>query len=140
EKTKIMISGKINESEEQGDFPCGCCGKGVRENSIWCRGCQKWCHGRCSGLGRVKRDDENYRCPACIKGKIDVEKTIVIGSGKKNKKEEQSYPCGCCGKEVRKNAIWCRGCQKWCHGRCSGLGRVKKDDENYRCPACINGK
>ena len=51
EKTKFMITGDDEaEPVEMGEYPCGVCGRGVRENSILCVRCQKWCHKRCSRL------------------------------------------------------------------------------------------
>ena len=36
-----------------GRYPCGVCGHGVGANSVLCTACGKWCHKRCSGLGRL---------------------------------------------------------------------------------------
>src|SRR5213080_4257235 len=50
--------------EESGKFPCGVCGKGVRQNSIKCIKCEKWVHNRCrKDNGKIKPD--KYNCPKC---------------------------------------------------------------------------
>ena len=63
-KTKLIVTGKRSEMIRSGQYPCGECGQGVRQNSILCSSCQNWCHKRCSGL-RVIREDPSFRCPAC---------------------------------------------------------------------------
>ena len=69
EKTKVMITGREpNRRQEEGRYPCGCCGKNVGVNSILCTECGKWCHKRCSGLRNVNEAGENYRCPRCMRG------------------------------------------------------------------------
>ncbi len=76
EKTKIVISGEepmiIMES---GRYPWGCCGRGVGENSVWCAGCERWCHQRCSGVRDVRRAGVDFHCPTCVGGgqtEVDV--------------------------------------------------------------------
>ena len=66
-KTKILVSGKKDEVQQYGDYPCGVCGRGVRENSILCTVCDKWCHQRCSGRSSVV-GVRNFVCPTCVRG------------------------------------------------------------------------
>ena len=40
---------------ERGEVTCGVCGRGVGANSVLCTACGKWCHKRCSGLGRLSQ-------------------------------------------------------------------------------------
>ena len=83
-KTKIMVTGKENEIVQSGRYPCGVCGGGVRDNSILCTLCDKWCHKRCSGLASL-RGVTGFRCPACVSGtspdhtddSMDVEGGII---------------------------------------------------------------
>ena len=69
EKTKVMVTGKEpNRRQEEGRYPCGCCGKNVGVNSVLCTECGKWCHKRCSGLRNVNEAGVHYRCPRCVRG------------------------------------------------------------------------
>ena len=84
EKTKVMVSGRQpKERTEQGRYPCGCCGKGVGVNSVWCEGCQRWIHKRCSGLRDVKEAGTNFRCPMCTRGtrSSDGSEGLVVNGG-----------------------------------------------------------
>ncbi len=49
------------------------------------------------------------------------------------------YPCGWCGREVGENSVWCAGCERWCHQRCSGVRDVRKAGVGFRCQACVGG-
>ncbi len=69
EKTKVVMS--VEEPRirmESGRYPCGCCGRGVGENFVWCAGCERWCHQRCSGVRDVRRVGVGFRCPTCVGG------------------------------------------------------------------------
>ncbi len=67
EKTKVVISGEEPRIRmESGRYPCGCCRGGVGENSVWCAGCEQWCHQRCLGVRHVRRADVGFRCVTCI--------------------------------------------------------------------------
>jgi hypothetical protein len=65
-KTKVLISTGELIRGEQGTWPCGMCGKGVGNNSIQCTRCEKWVHGRCSGVkGRLVKQDGSFVCKRC---------------------------------------------------------------------------
>ena len=54
-----------------GKFPCGVCGKGVR-NGLRCETCLLWFHNgktkTCAGLkNRRQQNVESYSCPTCTK-------------------------------------------------------------------------
>ena len=52
--------------KDRGTWPCGMCGKGVGNNSIQCTRCEKWVHGRCSGVkGRLVKQDGSFVCKRC---------------------------------------------------------------------------
>ena len=46
--------------------PCGVCKAGVGSNSIFCSGCNKWIHKRCTGIKGTLKEDCNFRCKACL--------------------------------------------------------------------------
>ena len=81
-KTKMMVVGREPELRQQrGRYPCGVCGEGVGANSVWCSGCSKWCHGRCSGIRNVRKAGENFRCPACVRGPIVRPQEVAVEGG-----------------------------------------------------------
>ena len=52
-----------------GRYPCGVCDHGVGANLVLCKACGKWCHKRCSGLGRLSAAAVSlFRCLACARG------------------------------------------------------------------------
>ncbi|KAK3872615.1 hypothetical protein Pcinc_022316 [Petrolisthes cinctipes] len=64
----------------------------------------------------------------------------AVVTGKKAERIHSGrWPCGCCGKSVGVNSVLCLECKLWCHRRCSGLKNVK-GVQNFRCPACREGK
>ena len=65
-KTKAMVSGEgLDVLEDEGDYPCAVCRKGMRDNSIRCSICVHWVHHKCSLIkGRIK-EDPDYVCPRC---------------------------------------------------------------------------
>ena len=70
EKTKLLVRrGERGEVLQVGRYPCGVCGQGVGVNSILCISCNKWCHKRCPGLGRLG-PAVNFRCPTCVGGVV----------------------------------------------------------------------
>ena len=73
-KTKIMVTGKQGENLQSGRYPCSVCGRGVGVNSILCVTCNRWCHGRCSGLPRVS-GVVGFCCPRCA-GQVQVAPTL----------------------------------------------------------------
>ncbi len=69
EKTKVVKSGEeLRIRMESGRYPCGCCGRGVGENSVWCAGCERWSHQRCSGVRDIRRVGVGFHCPTCVGG------------------------------------------------------------------------
>ena len=85
-KTKVMKC-HVNavRKEKSGKYPCGMCNKGVGRNSIFCKGCGRWIHKRCSGVTGKLRENVNYRCANCAVdkvGSVDVEeKEVVLEDG-----------------------------------------------------------
>jgi len=73
-KTKIMVTGKQGENLQSGRYPCSVCGRGTGTNSILCVTCNRWCHGRCSGLPRVS-GVVGFHCPRCA-GQVQVAPTL----------------------------------------------------------------
>ena len=61
--------GEREEVVQVGRYPCGMCRRGVGVNSILCISCNKWCHKRCSGLGRLG-PAVNFRSPMCVRGVV----------------------------------------------------------------------
>ena len=51
-KTKIMESGiNLDVLKKSGRYPCGVCQSGVGScNAIFCGGCKRWMHKKCSGI------------------------------------------------------------------------------------------
>ena len=50
-KTKIMNCGTdLDLLQNSGKVPCAVCCTGVGRNSVFCKGCKKWVHKKCSGL------------------------------------------------------------------------------------------
>ena len=71
------FEGKLGNNKDDGNLGAGggCCGGGelsvwgVGANSVLCTACGKWCHKRCSGLGRLSVAAMSlFRCPACARG------------------------------------------------------------------------
>jgi hypothetical protein len=85
-KTKIMICGNgLDLLQNSGEFPCAVCCAGVGSNSIFCKGCKKWVHKKCSGLKRLT-EDPDFKCSRCqgtarpIDGRPQSE--VQVGSDK----------------------------------------------------------
>jgi len=68
-KTKLLKVTREAPLKEAAVDPCGVCGKRVGSNSVQCRLCNKWVHGRCSGTtGSLKRIAGVFECKVCKKG------------------------------------------------------------------------
>ena len=67
-KTKIMESG-INRDvlKKSGKYSCGVCQSGVgSSNAIFCGGCKRWVHKKCSGIKGPLHPDPEFRCARCL--------------------------------------------------------------------------
>ncbi|MBV8233323.1 MAG: hypothetical protein JO329_25390 [Planctomycetaceae bacterium] len=74
--------------------------------------------------------------------KINMEKTKImeIGREKGNIKAKPNckWPCGVCEERVGGNSILCIKCDRWVHGRCSGIkGSLKKCEGVFICKKCM---
>ena len=50
-----------------GKYPCGVCQSGVgSSNAIFCDGCKRWVHKKCSGIKGPLRPDPEFRCARCL--------------------------------------------------------------------------
>ena len=87
ENKELTMEGK-EEISKTVKYPCGVCDKGVGANSIKCKGCQKWCHKRCSGLKNLKGAGEDFECPTC--GRAENENKKNSDSDPEDEHEEES--------------------------------------------------
>ena len=67
-KTKIMESGiNLDVLKKSGKYPCGVCQSGVgSSNAVFCGGCKRWVHKKCSGIKGPLRPDPEFRCTRCL--------------------------------------------------------------------------
>ena len=67
-KIKIMESGiNLDVLKKSGKYPCGVCQSGVgSSNAIFCGGCKRWVHKKCSGIKGPLRPDPQFRCTRCL--------------------------------------------------------------------------
>ena len=67
-KTKIMESGiNLDVMKKSGKYPCGVCQSGVgSSNAIFCGGCKRWVHKKCSSIKGPLRPDPEFRCARCL--------------------------------------------------------------------------
>ena len=67
-KTKIMESViNLDVLKKSGKYPCGVCQSGVgSSNAIFCGGCKRWVHKKCSGIKGPLRPDPEFRCARCL--------------------------------------------------------------------------
>ena len=67
-KTKIMESGiNLDVLKKSGKYPCGVCQSEVgSSNAIFCGGCKRWVHKKCSGIKGPLRPDPEFRCARCL--------------------------------------------------------------------------
>ena len=55
-----------NIDKDRKKWPCGVCNGNVGSNSLECKGCDRWIHGRCSEVNKGDRFIEGeYRCTKC---------------------------------------------------------------------------
>ena len=65
-KTKVMICGMgLDLLQSSGEYPCVVCRTGVGNNTIYCNGCKRWVHKKCSGLQQLTPNPD-YRCARCM--------------------------------------------------------------------------
>ena len=75
-----MVTGGEVGDVRVGRYLCGVCGCGVGANSVLWTACGKWCHKRCSGLGRLSAAAVSlFQCPACAWGSAGG--AIGVGGG-----------------------------------------------------------
>ena len=70
-KTKVLVCGRGNVVEqkyETAKWLCSVCGKGVGSNSIFCQGCKKWVHSRCSKVKGNLAKAKNFMYECCVTG------------------------------------------------------------------------
>ena len=89
ENKELTMEGKEGSSKTV-KYPCGVCDKGVGANSVWCEGCQKWCHKRCSGLKSLKGAGEGFECPTCGRAENENKKDSDIDPEDENEEEGDS--------------------------------------------------
>ena len=67
-KTKIMESGiNLDVLKKSAKYFCGVCQSGVgSSNAIFCGGCKRWVHKKCSGIKGPLRPDPEFRCARCL--------------------------------------------------------------------------
>jgi len=84
-KTKVMTCGaNAGETVKSGKWPCSVCNKGVGRNSITCTKCEKWVHGKCSGVkGKLASVESTFVCKICKEGrKVTAQGgNFVLGGG-----------------------------------------------------------
>ena len=53
--------------KKSGKYPCGVCQSGVgSSNAVFCGGCKRWVHKKCSGIKGPLRPDPEFRCARCL--------------------------------------------------------------------------
>ena len=67
-KTKIMESGiNLDVLKKSGKYPCGVCQSRVgSSNAIFCGGCKRWVHKKCSGIKGPLLPDPKFGCARCL--------------------------------------------------------------------------
>ena len=79
-KTKIMESGiNLDVQKKSGKYPCGVCQSGVgSSNAIFCGGCKRWVHKKCSGIKGPLRPDPEFRCARCLGTARAIDKSLKL--------------------------------------------------------------
>ena len=122
-KTKIMESGiNLDVLKKSGKYPCGVCQSGVgSSNAIFCGGCKRWVHKKCSGIKGPLRPDPEFRCARCLGTARAIDETEVSEVEVGNEKLEvaqSSATLGTCSlQEVA--ASWLRSHAANVHGASS---------------------
>ena len=67
-KTKIMESGiNLDVLKKSGKYSCGVCQSGIgSSNAIFCGGCKRWVHKKCSGIKGPLHPEPEFRCARCL--------------------------------------------------------------------------
>ena len=104
-KTKIMESGiNLDVLKKSGKYPCGVCESGVgSSNAIFCGGCKRWVHKKCSGIKGPLRPDPEFRGARCLgtaRAINEREVSEVEVGNKKLELSQSSATLGTCSLEV----------------------------------------
>ena len=71
-----------------------------------------------------------------VKIKVMVSKIGQISMKPSSKKD----PCGICGRKTMANAVLCKSCGNWIHGRCAKIKRATNtlaiDYKCWKCKGC----
>ena len=60
---KKMSGINLDVLKKSGKYPCGVCLTGVGStNAIFCGGCERWVHKKCSGIKGCLLPDSEFRC------------------------------------------------------------------------------
>ena len=94
-KTKIRESGiNLDMLKKSGKYPCGVCQSGVgSSNAIFCGGCKRWVHKKCSGIKGPLRPDPEFRCARCLGTALDIDEREVSEVEVGNEKLEVVPEC-----------------------------------------------
>ena len=122
-KTKIMESGiNLDVLKKSGKYPCGVYQSGAgSSNAIFCGGCKRWVHKKCSGIKGPLRPDPEFRCARCLGTARAIDEREVSEVEVRNEKlklSQSSATLGTCSlQEVA--ASWLRSHAANVHGASS---------------------
>ena len=116
-----MLSGiNLDVLKKSGKYPCGVCQSGVgSSNAIFCGGCKRWVHKKCSVIKGPLRPDPEFRCARCLgtARAIDEREVSEVEVGNE-KLSQSSATLGTCSlQEVA--ASWLRSHTANVHGASS---------------------
>ena len=83
-----------------------------------------------------------YGCKIALESKglkVNLMKTRVMVSkiGQVTVRPSKKDPCGICGRKTMLNAVLCKYCGNWIHGRCAKIKRVtNRLAIDFRCRKC----